>query len=46
MNEVRIAVATGEFFQVSIAYNARDDLELNLVDSVWVNFKSNSVMAF
>jgi hypothetical protein len=33
MDEVRIAVAAEKFFQVSIAYDARDDLVLNLGDS-------------
>jgi tungstate transport system ATP-binding protein len=46
MGKVRIAVAAGELFQVLITYEALHDLELNLGDSVWVNFKSNSVMAF
>jgi hypothetical protein len=29
-----------------LIYPALHDLELNLGDCVWVNFKSNSVMAF
>jgi tungstate transport system ATP-binding protein len=46
MGKVRIAVAASEIFQVLITYEALHDLELNLGDCVWVNFKSNSVMAF
>ena len=46
MGKVRIAVAADEVFQVLITYEALHDLKLNLGDSVWVNFKSNSVMAF
>lgn len=46
MGKVRIAVAAGELFQVFITYEALCELELNLGDSVWVNFKSNSVMTF
>ena len=46
MGKVRIAVAADEVFQVLITYEALHDLKLNLGDSVWVNFKSNSVIAF
>jgi len=46
MGKVRITVAADEVFQVLITYEALHDLKLNLGDSVWVNFKSNSVMAF
>lgn len=46
MGKVRIAVAAGEVFQVLITYEALRDLDLNLGDCVWVNFKSNSVTAF
>ena len=35
-----------KLFQLLITYEALHDLELNLDDSVWVDFKSNSVMAF
>lgn len=46
MGRVRITVAAGEIFQVLITYEALNDLALTLGDSIWVNFKSNSVTAF
>lgn len=44
--KVRIAVAAGEVFQALITYEALHELAINLGDTVWVNFKSNSVTAF
>lgn len=44
--KVRISVAAGEIFHALITYEALSDLQLQLGDSVWVNFKSNSVTAF
>lgn len=44
--KVRIAVAAGELFQALITYEALHELAINLGDTVWVNFKSNSVTAF
>jgi len=46
MGKVRIAVDAGELFQVLITYEALKELALHLGDAVWVNFKSNSVIAF
>ena len=44
--KVRVVVNAGEVFQVLITYDALNDLDLNLGDALWVNFKSNSVVAF
>lgn len=43
---VRVSVAAGEVFHALITYEALSDLQLQLGDSVWVNFKSNSVTTF
>jgi len=44
--KVRVVVNAGEIFQVLITSEALDDLNLKLGDALWVNFKSNSVVAF
>jgi tungstate transport system ATP-binding protein len=44
--KVRVSVTAGEVFHALITYEALSDLQLQLGDSVWVNFKSNSVTAF
>jgi tungstate transport system ATP-binding protein len=44
--KVRVSVTAGEIFHALITYEALSDLQLQLGDSVWVNFKSNSVTAF
>lgn len=46
MGKVRVTVEAGEIFHVLITYQAFNDLALKLGDSVWVNFKSNSVITF
>ena len=43
---VRIGINAEERFQALITYEALKELQLHLGDSVWVNFKSNSVVAF
>ncbi len=45
-SKVRVVVNAGEIFQVLITGEALDDLDLKLGDALWVNFKSNSVVAF
>ena len=46
MGKIRVSVAAGELFQVSITYQALKELEISLADQLWVNFKSNAILAF
>ncbi|KAF3977447.1 MAG: ATP-binding cassette domain-containing protein [Methylococcales symbiont of Iophon sp. n. MRB-2018] len=45
-NKIRMTVLAGELFQVLITYQALKDLNVSLGDILWVNFKSNAVIAF
>lgn len=46
MGSVRITVSAGEQFQVLITQQAFKELEISLASQLWVNFKSNSIVAF
>ena len=46
MGKIRVSVAAGELFQVSITYQALKELEISLADQLWVNFKSSAILAF
>ena len=43
---VRVNVDTGVVFKVIITYQALEELNLQLGDKVWVNFKSSTVVVF
>ena len=45
-DKIRVSVSAGELFQVSITYQAFKELEISLADQLWVNFKSNAILAF
>jgi tungstate transport system ATP-binding protein len=45
-NKIRITILAGELFQVLITYQALKDLNVSLADKLWVNFKSNAIVAF
>ncbi|MEO1881771.1 MAG: ATP-binding cassette domain-containing protein [Methylococcales bacterium] len=45
-NGVRVTVSAGEVFQVLITRQALKDLNVSLGDPLWVNFKSNAIVAF
>ncbi len=44
--KIRVTVLAGEVFQVLITPQALKELEISLADQLWVNFKSNSILAF
>lgn len=44
--KMRITVSAGEIFQVIITTQAFKELQISLHQKLWVNFKSNSIMAF
>jgi len=44
--KIRISVLAGELFQVLITPQALKELKISLGDQLWVNFKSNSILAF
>ena len=46
MGKVRVSIDAGELFQALITYQALSELRLSLGGSVWINFKSNSVVVF
>lgn len=46
LGNVRIAVDAGEIFQALITHAALHELKLQLGDTAWINFKSNSVVIF
>lgn len=46
MDKIRVSVSAGELFQVTITYQAFKELEISLADQLWVNFKSNAILAF
>jgi tungstate transport system ATP-binding protein len=46
MGKVRVSIEAGEKFQVLITYQALNDLALVLGGSIWISFKSNSVVVF
>ncbi len=46
VNKIRITVDAGELFQVLITKQAFIELNLSLADKLWVNFKSNAIVAF
>ncbi len=46
MDRVRVNVDTGVVFQVLITYQSLYELNIKLGDTLWVNFKSNSVVVF
>lgn len=46
IGRVRVNVDTGVIFQVLITYQALEELNIKLGDSLWVNFKSNAVVVF
>ncbi len=43
---ILVNVDTGVIFQVLITYQASHELNIQLGDKIWVNFKSNSVVVF
>lgn len=43
---IRITVSADECFQVLITYQSLKALEISLGEQLWVNFKSNSILAF
>ncbi len=45
-NQIRITIVAGELFQVLITHQALTDLNVSLADTLWVNFKSNAIVAF
>jgi len=45
-NKIRISIDAGELFQVLITYQALKELNVSLADKLWVNFKSNAIVAF
>ena len=45
-DKIRVSVSAGELFQVSITHQAFKELEISLADQLWVNFKSNAILAF
>ncbi len=46
MGKIRITVSAGEIFQVIITTQAFKELEISIAQKLWINFKSNSIMAF
>ncbi len=46
MGKIRITLLAGEIFQVLITKQALKELDISLADQLWVNFKSNSILAF
>ncbi len=44
--KIRITVSAGEVFQVLITRQALKDLKVSLGDKLWINFKSNAIVAF
>ncbi|MFW5443963.1 MAG: ATP-binding cassette domain-containing protein [Methylococcaceae bacterium] len=44
--KIRVGVLAGELFQVLITPQALKQLNLSIGDPLWVNFKSNSILAF
>ena len=46
MGKIRVSVVAGELFQVLITYQALKELQISLSDQLWVNFKSNAILAF
>ena len=44
--KIRVTILAGESFQVLITGQALKELEISLGDQLWVNFKSNSIVAF
>lgn len=45
-NKIRISISAGELFQILITYQAFKDLDVSLGDTLWVNFKTNAMVAF
>jgi tungstate transport system ATP-binding protein len=46
INKIRVTITAGEVFQVLITYQALKDLKVTLGSKLWVNFKSNAIVAF
>ncbi len=46
MGAIRITISAGEVFQVLITHQALNELKISLGKQLWVNFKSNSIVAF
>lgn len=44
--KIRVTILASESFQVLITDQALKELEISLGDQLWVNFKSNSIVAF
>jgi len=46
IDKIRVSISAGELFQVSITHQAFKELEISITDQLWVNFKSNAILAF